>query len=81
LVYATGPASNTDPVLYSRGVLSGAVLSPVAATLQVVTSKARTEFVPNQFYTIEEGFNHLPPQGIVVQWAGEKYVLEGLDTA
>lgn len=80
-VYSTGPATNTDPVVYVVGVLDGSALSPKEAVLKVVTSKADTEFVPNEFYTIEEGFNHLPPSGTVVQWANEKYVLQGLETA
>ena len=77
LVYSTGPSTNTDPVLYVRGYLSGATITPAETTFAVMTSRATTEFVPSKFHTIEEGFNWLPPSGLIVQWNGEKYMIEG----
>lgn len=77
--YALTSTTNTTPVISSMGVLNGSRLTPMDAMLPVVTSKASTEYVPNKFYTVAEGYNWLPPEGTVVQWAGEKYVLQGID--
>jgi hypothetical protein len=79
-VYATGPSSNSDPTIVVTGVMSGSSLNPKEAVVQVLTSKGDTEFVPSAFYTIEEGYNWLPPVGTVVQWNGEKYVLQGIES-
>ena len=76
-VYSLTPTTNTTPVLYSKGVLSGSNIRPEKSVLGVLTSKAETDFAPRDFFTIEEGFNWLPPTGTVVTWADEKYVLEG----
>lgn len=80
-VYSTGPSTNTDPVLLIKGVMNGSDIRPAYSVLGVLTSTAETEFAPRSFYTIEEGFNWLPPVGTVVQWNGEKYVLEGIELA
>ncbi len=80
-VYSTGPSTNTDPVLIVKGVMSGSNIQPSQSVLGVITSTAETEFAPRDFYTIEEGFNWLPPTGTVVQWNGEKYVLVGIELA
>jgi len=78
LVYSTGTSTNTTPVFLISGVLSGSNIGASVSSVGVLTSKAGTEFAPRDFYTVEEGFNHLPPTGTVVQWAGEKFVLQGL---
>lgn len=79
LVYSTGPSTTTDPILVVKGVMSGSSLGPEISIIGVLTSKAETEFAPQDFYTIEEGYNWLPPTGTVVTWAGEKYVLVGVN--
>jgi len=79
-VYSTGPSTNTPPLLVVTGVLSGSRITPEESTIGVLTSTADTEHAPRDFFTIEEGFNHLPPTGTVVTWAGEKYVLQGFES-
>lgn len=74
--YSTSPTTNTDPVFMAKGVLSGSTISPKETIVGVLTSKAQTEFVPREFFTVEEGFNWLPAVGTVVTWNNEKYVLE-----
>ena len=79
-VYKTGPSSNSDPTIVVTGVLSGSSIAPKEALVGVLTSKGGTEYVPSAFYTIEEGYNWLPPVGTIVQWNGEKYVLQGIES-
>lgn len=78
-VYRRAVGTYTTPLIYARGVLSGANISPKESVIGVLTSRAETQFVPTAYFTSEEGYSALPPSGTVVQWNGEKYVLEGQD--
>lgn len=74
--YLRPDGTHTTPVIVVAGVCDSADIEPDVVTIGVLTSKASTSFVPHEYHTPANGFNHLPVPGTVVQWNNETYVLE-----
>lgn len=66
----------TTPELIISGVIDGATVGYDQSELTVFTSRAKTEFVPNRFFSVGTGFPNLPAPGTVVYWLNEKFILE-----
>jgi hypothetical protein len=73
---AGGEGGNTPPVLYVKGVMDGARLSPTEARITVVSTTARAAFLPNRYHTASEGFNWLPIDGEVITWGADVFTLQ-----
>jgi len=74
--YLINGGGNTHPSLYVRGVMDGADIGPDNTRITVVSTTARSAFLPNRYHTVAEGFNWLPIEGEVVQWGTEVFVLQ-----
>lgn len=66
----------TTPELLVTGVIDGATVGYDFSELTVYTSRAKTEFVPNRFFSVNTGFVNLPAPGTVIWWLNEKFILE-----
>lgn len=73
----TAPATG-DPVQVFAGVGDGVDLEPNRGmvTIRLVQTNARALFAPRFYITPEAGFTYLPAPGTVIDWDGERYVLE-----
>jgi len=68
-----------DALFLMQGVGDSASIDINAGTVEVsiMQSGGATLYTPRRYITREEGFQAIPANGTVVQWAGESYVLEG----
>lgn len=69
-------SGNTTPVEIIRGTLVASSITSKEVSLAVATSGARTTVVPNELHNQDNGFNHLVPEGTVLVWGGENFLLE-----
>ena len=74
--YLINGGGNTPPELYVRGVMDGADITPEQARIAVVSTTARTAFLPNRYHTASEGFSWLPVDGEVITWGTEIFLLQ-----
>ena len=65
-----------DPELIIRGVCSGgSVRDDGCRTTITAGADSRYTRAPRRLISAQTGFNHLPPDGSVIEWKGEKYTL------
>lgn len=63
------------PKLHAIGVTDKHTINDSFVTINVVTSKASSEFAPNEYFGRETGFNHLPVPGTVLSIGNERYMV------
>lgn len=76
LTYLIAGGGNSTPELLVSGVMNGGNLSPSKLTISVLSTASAAQFIPNRYYTSAEAFNHLPVDGSVITWGGERFILE-----
>lgn len=74
-VYRKPDTTFTTPVLYATGTGDESELTLDALRVTLLTSRYKTKFFPNT-YMGTAGFTHIPPEGTVVFWNMDAYVLE-----
>lgn len=76
--YGDSALTTSDPVQIFVGVVDDAEIDPTrgTVTLQLVQTNAAALFAPRFYVTPENGFNYLPAPGTVIDWDGERYVLD-----
>lgn len=74
--YLIAAGGNTTPQFYMRGSLDETNISAARVRVEVVSTNAKTSFLPNRYHTIAEGFNWLPVDGERVIWGSEVFVLQ-----
>lgn len=75
-----GGGGNTTPELLVAGTMNGGSLNAKELIISVLSTKVAGQFLPNRYYTIAEGFNHMPIDGSSIMWGGEKFILEAKDS-
>ena len=76
LTYMIVGGSNSTPELLVSGVMDGGDLTAESLSISVVSTKSSAQYIPNRYYTEAENFRHLPVDGSVITWGGEKFTLE-----
>ena len=74
--YLIAGGGNTTPFLYVRGSMDGSAVEPSRAVVGVLSTTAQTAFIPNRYYTVDEGFRWLPIDGEKVRWGDETFILQ-----
>lgn len=74
--YLIAAGGNSDPYLYVKGVMDGSNVEPDRAVVGVLSTTAQTGFLPNRYYTVNEGFNWLPIEGEKITWGEEVFILQ-----
>ena len=74
--YLISGGGNSDPYLYAKGVMDAAGIDPDVVEVGVLSTNAQTGFLPNRYYTADEGFNWLPVEGEKITWGDEVFILE-----
>lgn len=76
LTYLIAGGTNSTPELLVAGVMNGGNLTPEKLVISVLSTKSAAQYIPNRYYTSAESFNHLPVDGSVITWGGQKFTLE-----
>lgn len=76
--YGDTALAASDPVQVFVGVADDASIDPTsgAVTLSLVQTNAAALFAPRFYVTPENGFSYLPAPGTVIDWDGERFVLD-----
>lgn len=74
--YLVSGGGNTTPVIYVRGSMDGSDVGYSRSQIGVLSTSANTGFVPNRYYTAQEGFNWLPIEGEKITWGDEVFILQ-----
>lgn len=74
--FYAGALAVGDPVLVFDGVGDGANIRPGRVSVGLVRTGSRTLMTPRYRIGPGTGFNHLAPEGTVIQWAGRTLRLE-----
>lgn len=72
--FGTSPA-NADPVLEFDGVIDGHDYDSGSYELTLGVKQAEVRFAPNKLINSTSGFSQLPPNGKVINWGGQDYIL------
>lgn len=73
--YLIAGGGNTAPVLHIKGIMDGSDVGYSQSRVGVLSTNSQTGFVPNRYYTINEGFNWLPIEGEKITWGDEVFIL------
>lgn len=74
-LYGSGSYSSGDEELLFDGVGGSCVVDLRWVTIGLEVAKTSVMFSPRIRCSKEMGFNHLPPEGLVISWQGEQYSL------
>jgi hypothetical protein len=74
-LYGTGAYSAGDEELLFDGVGGSCTIDPRWVTIDLKVARTAVMFSPRIRCSKEMGFNHLPPEGLVISWQGEQYTL------
>jgi hypothetical protein len=74
-LYGAGPFASGDAAQLFSGVVDGAEIGSVRATLSLVSS-ARRRLTGPRIYCQPPLCNHIPPAGKVITWGGEEFQFE-----
>ena len=75
MVYSDTP-SNNDAVMVFSGVMDAVPVIDTRVVINVISEGIGTAFSPRLFCA-PPLCNHMPAAGTVIEWSGERYVLEG----
>ena len=76
LTYLIAGGGNTTPTPYCLGAMNGGSLNATELTIDVMSTKSAAQFLPNRYYSLDQGFNHMPVDGSIITWAGQKFELQ-----
>ena len=74
--YYAGALATADPAMIFDGVGDGASIKASRVAIGLTRSGSRTVMSPRHRIGPGTGFNFLPPEGTVIQWAGRTLRLE-----
>ena len=74
--YLISGGGNTTPTVYVRGSMDGSEVGYDRSRIGVLSTSSQTGFIPNRYYTINEGFNWLPVEGEKITWGDEVFILQ-----
>ena len=74
--YIKADGNYVTPKIVAVGVTDKHTLNDEFVTVNVVTSKAASQFAPNRYFSREEGFNYLPRPGTVLAVGTERYLVD-----
>lgn len=77
--YRTGVGTYTTPVLMLDGFLDSSEITPEEVRITILSSNSTTVFVPNRYFTKDEGFNFVPKPGSTVTVANDVFLFEAAD--
>lgn len=76
--YGDSALTVTDPVHVFSGVADDASVNPTngEVTINLVRVNAAAQFAPRFYITPDNGFSFLPAPGTVIDWDGERFILD-----
>jgi hypothetical protein len=74
-IYDKSALAAGDPVLVVDGRGDSCQVAPDRVRFNFTSKGSRVQFSPRQYITAEQGFSIIPPDGKILYWGGQKYVL------
>jgi hypothetical protein len=74
-IYDKAALATPDPVAVFDGVGDTCQIEAAKVQIQFAAKRSNVLYSPRQYITAEAGFSIVPPDGKVIYWGGQKYVL------
>lgn len=73
--YLIAAGGNTTPVLYVTGSMDGSDVGYSSSRVGVLSTGSQTGHLPNNYFTVANGFHWLPIEGEKITWGDEVFIL------